>query len=184
MDRITVPLREIAREAGISADQAKYWVKLLGISPNIHGRIGYLDADESEKVKAMARLVVTGDNPKEAAAKVKGSVTDTAIIPQTKNDPLEEIRKVLMLLVEENRALRVEVSAMQKCLEFKKTEVLASIPVSDSPINPKKETPSPRSAPKVSPLVVKLPPVQRQLSTWESITLFFDDALGFIGLGG
>ena len=77
-----------------------------------------------------------------------------------------------------------DISSLQKALEFKKTEIPASIPVSDGPINTKKETPFPRSTPKVSPLVVKLPPVQRQLSTWESITLFFDDALGFIGLGG
>ena len=71
-------------------------------------------------------------------------VTDTAIIPQEKNDPLEEIRKVLMLLVEENRALRSEVSNLQKSLEFRKTEMPANTADSQDRINTQKEnTPAP-----------------------------------------
>lgn len=175
MDKITIPLREVAREAEISADQAKYWVKLLGISPKVHGRVGYLESDEVASLQKMARLIKEGANPKSAAEKVKGPAASVAMVSQPpKTDDLDEIRKALMLLVESNRAATEENRQMKEELRALRQENLAIQKLlTPPPITEKPKPPAPIRA-------VVLEPSQRNISFWESVTIGFDDIMGLV----
>lgn len=175
MDKITIPLREVAREAGISADQAKYWVRLLGISPKVHGRVGYLESDEAANIQKMAHLVKEGANPKNAAEKIKGPATAVALVPQPqKNDDLDEIRKALMLLVESNRAVTEENRLMREEIRSLRQESLVFQKLlTPPPIPVKPKLPAPIRAAVVESS-------QRNVSSWESLKTSLDDFRGFV----
>lgn len=127
--KILIALRETAKNAGITPAQAKYWVHLLGVFLVMKGRTGFLGAEDSQKITKMAGLVSGGLSPKEAALEISGVVHENALVPENsersgngfeilegKITGLEQqnvmIEKALMLLVEENKALRGEVSRL------------------------------------------------------------------------
>lgn len=105
---------------------------------------------------------------------LSASVVQSREMTPAKDDRIDGIEKSMLLLVEkmtalvtENAALRSEVSAMRQVLEYK--------PVSPA-ITEKKPQPVRTPAPIRA---VSLPPAQREMSMFESITSAFDDVLGF-----
>jgi len=122
MDKITIPLREIARETCITADQAKYWIKLLHIAPKIKGRVGYLESNEAAQLRTMAKLVAQGSNPKEAAAKITGITDENNIVVHEKNG-IEDLQKALMLIVEANKATLEENRQIKEAIQLMQQEV-------------------------------------------------------------
>lgn len=128
-EKILIALRETAKTAGITPAQAKYWVRLIGVCLVMKGRTGFLDVANSRKLVKMAELVAGGSSPKDAALQISGVVQGNSLMPVKQEQPgngfeiLEEriagldyrnsmIEKALMLLVEENKALRGEVSRL------------------------------------------------------------------------
>lgn len=128
-EKILIALRETAKTAGITPAQAKYWVHLIGACLVMKGRAGFLDMTDSQKLVKIAELVSAGSSPKDAALQVSGVVQGNSLMPvkqehsgngfeilEGKIAGLEQrnsmIEKALMLLVEENKALRWEVSRL------------------------------------------------------------------------
>lgn len=108
------PLQEVAKALGVTDNQVRYWLKIMGEQPLREGKLRFVNPETESRIQEMVGLIRQGTPPKEAAAKVKVSPTDTAIIPQEKDDPLEEVRKVLLLLVEENRQMKGHLVNMGK----------------------------------------------------------------------
>jgi len=73
-EKATIKFRDIARESNASADQVKYWIKLLRIRPQIRGRTGYLTQPEAALLREMIQRVGEGESPKEAAEVLTDSV--------------------------------------------------------------------------------------------------------------
>ena len=191
-------LTEAGRKLGVHPDTIRYWVKLLEIFPVKQSNVAYIPDDSLEKLKAMKNFIDQGIQAKEAAERVKGSpATETAIVKADRTGPLEELKNALLLVVEEmkgmreenkimrleNRALQFQVSSLQKTLEYKKEEEIAT------PTEPEKPLPiviSNQPAPIRAEIPRKIvdpvqkPQVQRELSIWESFTVFFDDMAGFV----
>jgi transposase-like protein len=175
------PLQEVAKALDITDNQLRYWLKLLGDEPVRTGKLRLVKPSTESRIQEMVEMIRQGTPPKDAAAKVNGSHQEAAIVttPSPGSDSLEEIKKVLLLLVEENRALRLEVSAMKTRLEYqapqesKTTEeekpLLVKVPDIPAPI-----------ALEVPRKVVEKPVVQRELSLWESVRFAFDDFAGLV----
>ena len=75
-------------------------------------------------------------------------------------------------MVDENRALRSEVSSLQNRIEYKPTAAAQHPAEAVTRMNPQREKPPARSAPKVQSQ-------NPELSLWESVRLYFDDLSGF-----
>lgn len=86
-----------------------------------------------------------------------------------------------------------DIGSLQKCLEYREKETPRQVkdappvmnnemPASvESPAKPEKmEHPAPIRERVTPPPAEKRPLVQRELSTWESVTVFLDDCLGFM----
>jgi len=127
-EKILVALRDVARKANITPAQAKYWVKLLGVVLVMKGRVGFLDEETSDRLLRMAGLVDGGMSPKAAAFEISGVVHERDLVPveaigqggvdelKDRLDRLEEknglVERALVLLAEENRALRGEMARL------------------------------------------------------------------------
>lgn len=57
-----------AGDAGITPDQARYWVKLLGLTVHKIGRNRCIDAHGVAQIREMGRMTAAGKTPQEAAA--------------------------------------------------------------------------------------------------------------------
>lgn len=163
------PLQDVAKTFGVTDNQLRYWLKLLEEKPVREGKLRFLSPETESRIQEMTGLIRQGTPPKEAAAKVKGSPVSVALVPHEKNDSLEEIRKVLMLLVDENRQMKEHMISMGKEVSTVRHENAALRGLLEAPR---------RSAPPVSPPVRKDPP--RELSLWESVQLSFNDCMGFL----
>jgi len=127
-EKVLIALLDVAKKAGITPAQAKYWVKLLGIILVMRGRTGFLEVADADNLGRMADLVAEGATPKDAALKIGGIVQEKDIIPgevsghagvgelKAKLDRMEQrnemIEKALLMLVEENRAIRKELGKL------------------------------------------------------------------------
>ena len=124
-EKILIALRDAAKKAGITPAQAKYWVKLLGIALVMRGRAGFLEVEAADNLLRMAGLVTGGVSPKNAAFEISGIVHEKEIIPiepdvigelKEKLERMEAknglIEKAILMLAEENRATRQEVTKL------------------------------------------------------------------------
>ena len=110
---ITLP--EAAEKIGATVDQLRYWVSLMEIESTRRGKCRYLAEEDVSRLHAMAELVQGGAAPKDAAAQVRTSPISAAIvIPQPENDVVGELKKAFLLMVEENRQMKL---AMNTVLE-------------------------------------------------------------------
>lgn len=100
MEEKNTRLRDVGRQAGITADQAKYWARLLGISPVVRSKVGYLSTREGAILSEMAQMVAGGATPKEAADKLTGSVP---VQPASKQ--LDSTSPSLVALAEQMKAM-------------------------------------------------------------------------------
>ena len=110
---ITLP--EAAETIGATVDQLRYWVSLMEIESTRRGKCRYLAEEDVSRLHAMAELVQNGTAPKDAAAQIRTSPVSAAIIiPQPENDVVGELKKAFMLMIEENRQMKM---AMNTVLE-------------------------------------------------------------------
>jgi len=110
---ITLP--EAAEKIGATVDQLRYWISLMEIESTRRGKCRYLAEEDVSRLHAMAELVQGGAAPKDAAAQVRTSPISAAIvIPQPENDVVGELKKAFLLMVEENRQMKL---AMNTVLE-------------------------------------------------------------------
>ena len=128
---------------------------------------------------------------------------DTEVVAGLKNQLTDKEREVVRLdnlltnllsQLEEERRQRGEdrirtdtilmkltndISSLQKALEYKATEEKATPAEKEKPLPVAiPEPPAPIRA-EVPRKVIQKPEVQRNLSTWESVTVFLDDLMGF-----
>ena len=134
-------LPECSRKAQTTPDRARYWLKLLGVETIKKGNVRYVPNAAADLLGNMARLVANGLPPAEAAKKAKDE-TPTEIAPVKDSEipgndaaRLEGIEKAMLamaeqmrVMVEENRFLRSEISALQKGIEFKGKDSPADTP--------------------------------------------------------
>lgn len=185
-DNLSLELKSLISDKA-THDQLKYWCKLLGVRPVVKARIAHITVAENEKLREMIVLISSGVTPKEAVRRL-GSVKEESghlvtWSPDLVSSELSELKKAVLsmaekmnVIIEENRALRSEVSSLQKCLEYRKPEPSTHTAVSESLITTRKEEPPRRSAPPIR--TATLNPA-RSLSLWESVQLYFNDISGF-----
>jgi len=109
-------ITQVAKENGISPDQARYWVKLLELDTHKIGRNRYLSAECADVIRQAANVVAEGKAPQEAAVILKELATVTVtekaqpLAKQTEefDSRLSGIERGMMLLVEEVKKLRQE----------------------------------------------------------------------------
>lgn len=120
-------LPEVARLLGVTVDQCRYWLTLLGIVISHQGRVRVIPEDVVETLGKVAELVKAGASPKDACMAVKGQPTDAQILPVTLpvtgspigelvnfRGQLEEIKKVMLLMAEQNQKTQEEVRALRQ----------------------------------------------------------------------
>jgi DNA-binding transcriptional MerR regulator len=117
-------LPDVARAAGATVDQLRYWLRLLGIEPVKEGKTRMVTPDDAEKLSNMARMVSGGVSPKEAAARIAAapvpSNASLALEP-TINTELAEMKKAMIEMAatfqRETAAMRAELTAIREKLE-------------------------------------------------------------------
>lgn len=117
----SIKLRDIARESNASADQIKYWIKLLRIKPKVRGRTGYLTQPEAALLKEMIQRVGEGESPKEAAEKLTDSIpvqssTATGESPSlvAVQESLTNMKDALWVMATELRRTHEKMAAMSR----------------------------------------------------------------------
>lgn len=179
-------LRELARQVGITPDQGKYWVKLLGIIPTIQGKAGFLNHEDSNLFREMAGVVKAGNTPKDAAViarqgKPGNQVTQSGKpenLPAPVAVQLSDVKNALLLLVEEHRQMKTFLATLSEENRSLKTEItslrcLLPAPLQKPIFKERENMPAPIRA-GVSE------PAQRTVSFLESVKLSFDDCMGFV----
>ena len=120
-------LPDVARSLRVTVDQCRYWLALLGITVSHKGRVRVISEDVFEQLAKVAELVKAGVTPKESVSAIKGAPVEGNVLPvisPVTSSPvgelvnfkgeLEEIKKVLMLMAEQNQKLQTEVSFLRK----------------------------------------------------------------------
>lgn len=120
-------LPEVARILGVTVDQCRYWLTLLGIVISHQGRVRVIPEDVVETLGKVAELVKTGIAPKSACMAVRSEVTEAQILPvnlPVTSSPigemvnfrgqLEEIKKVMLLMAEQSQKTQEEVKALRQ----------------------------------------------------------------------
>jgi len=126
----------VAVEAGVSPDQARYWITLLDLPTFKVGRNRCIDTTGVAKIKEMARLTLAGKTPQEAAALVTSKPEQAQVVPEASttavttpattalSTDLSEIRAAMLTLAqevktsrEENARLRDQVSRLVERLD-------------------------------------------------------------------
>ncbi|MBF0548892.1 MAG: MerR family transcriptional regulator [Candidatus Riflebacteria bacterium] len=119
-------LQEVSKDIGISTDKARYWLSLLEVPTEKKGRVIYLPIESIEKLSSMTCLVEEGFSPGEAAKRCKNTdvIVPVKITPEIKQldmmpffNRMEALEKAIMLLAEDNRDLKKDVSRLveQNC---------------------------------------------------------------------
>ena len=125
-EKATIKFRDIARESNASADQVKYWIKLLRIRPQIRGRTGYLTQPEAALLREMIQRVGEGESPKEAAEVLTDSVPvypldSSESSPSLVNiyETMGNMKEVLLVMATELRTTHEKMDIMtQRSLAF------------------------------------------------------------------
>lgn len=182
MSEKTLP--DVARDLGITNDKVRYWLSLLKAPVGKNGRVVMIPQESISLLSRMAGFVNDGFLPGEAAKRARGEAscvpvtvpiptTPPAISPEISNR-LESMEKAIMLLVDENRSLRGEVS------ELRKESAGLRLRLEAPPQEPQKPA-TPRTEPNLVVFrKIEEKPIQRDaVSAWEGIRLAFDDLLGF-----
>gem|GEM_PF-1219918 len=114
------PLPDVSKEAGITSDQARYWLTVLEIEPVKVGRVRHVSEDGAFQLVTMAKMVAEGKTPQQASAILKTA-------PAVKPEPLSpvhsensqilaevlEMKNVLIAVVGELKASRQESSLLR-----------------------------------------------------------------------
>lgn len=127
METVFKQLPEVARLLGVTVDQCRYWLTLLGIVISHQGRVRVISEDVVETLGKVAALVKTGIAPKSACMAVRSEITEGQIVPvnlPVTSSPiaelinfkgqLEEIKNVMLLMAEQSQKTQVEVMALRK----------------------------------------------------------------------
>jgi len=120
-------LPEVARILGVTVDQCRYWLTLLGIMISHQGRVRVIPEDVVETLGKVAELVKSGIAPKSACMAVRGQPTDAKFLPVTLpvtgspigelmnfRGQLEEIKNVMILMAEQSQKTQVEVMELRQ----------------------------------------------------------------------
>lgn len=120
-------LPEVARLLGVTVDQCRYWLTLLGIVISHQGRVRVIPEDVVETLGKVAGLVKAGASPKDACMAVRSEPSDAQILPVTLpvtgspigelvnfRGQLEDIKKVMLLMAEQNQKTQEEVRALRQ----------------------------------------------------------------------
>jgi len=117
-------LPSVARKLGVTVDQCRYWLSLLGITISHQGRVRIIHEDVVELLGKVAELVKTGTAPRNACMAVKREIGDADILPKDLsvtsaetldiNKQLEGIKKALLLIVEQNKKTQDEVGSLRQ----------------------------------------------------------------------
>lgn len=106
-------LADVARVSGITPDQARYWISLLGIETQKAGRNRLLSEHDAAQLEAMANMVAIGRTPQAAAAVLKSApilpAVPTAVSNNDSNLPavvagrFDFLEKAVLAMIEANR---------------------------------------------------------------------------------
>lgn len=120
-------LPEVARALGVTVDQCRYWLTLLGIVISHQGRVRVVPEDVVETLGKVAGLVKAGAAPKNACMAVRGEIEEAKILPvnlPVTSSPigeminfrgqLDEIKKVMLMMAEQNQKTQEEVKALRQ----------------------------------------------------------------------
>jgi DNA-binding transcriptional MerR regulator len=116
-------LQDVSKEVGVSTDKVRYWLSLLEVPTEKRGRVVYLPEESARKLTVMTSMVAEGFSPAEAAKRARGDAVMVPVavpttLPMTDPGPrLEALEKAVMLLVEENRAVRQDNAAIRVAVE-------------------------------------------------------------------
>lgn len=169
------PLPDVARNAGATVDQLRYWLRILEIKVTKQGKTRMVSAKAAEQLSSMAQMVRDGTSPKDAANHILSTPLPAAATPKTQELPivseLSEVKKVLMVMAETMNSMRSEMARMSEENRALRQETASLRTLFLPPAG------SPRGV--VTP-PAKREPVQRELSFLESCRLSFDDCMGFI----
>lgn len=122
MDSEMKELPEVARGLGVTVDQCRYWLNLLGITIGHRGRVRVVAPDVAEMLAKVAELVKDGVSPKDAVTAVKSAPTDATLLPVTGSPvggmavfkgQLEGIKDALLMLAKQNDSLHAEVAELR-----------------------------------------------------------------------
>lgn len=127
MDTEMKQLPEVARTLGVTVDQCRYWLSLLGITISHKGRVRIIAPDVVDLLAKVADLVKNGVAPKEACLTVKSAPVDAQVFPiaspvtglpvneiSALKGQLDGIKEALMMLADQNRNLHGEISALRE----------------------------------------------------------------------
>lgn len=151
MTSCVMALRRAAKELDITPDQIRYWIKSAGLRTEKRENVVYIAQEGFDSLQKIAGLVRDGVSPAEAIRQVK---VTAELVPMRAGDSLaphriEGIEKGLLLLAEENKALRQTIGTLVEEVrgireENRGLRALLSPPV--EPANPiipwKPETPA------------------------------------------
>lgn len=171
-------LPDIAREAGATVDQLRYWLRLLSIEVSKQGKTRMVSDESAGLLSNMARMVKEGTPPKEAATRLLASPI-VPIVPAATSDSREialvsevvDLKKALVLMAETMATMKADLSRLVEDNQELRREAAH---IHNLMIPPR------RSAPWSPPPVEKKIAVQRELSIIEAVRGYFDDCLGFL----
>lgn len=114
MTPCVMALRKAAKELEITPDQIRYWVKTAGLHTEKRENVVYISQEGFDSLQKITGLVRDGVSPAEAIRQVK---VTAELVPVKKEDSfspqrIEGIEKGLLLLAEENRALRQTIGTL------------------------------------------------------------------------
>lgn len=114
MTPCVMALRRVAKELDRTPDQIRYWVKSAGLRIEKREKVGYLSQESFDSLQKISGPVRDGVSPAEAIRHVKTSTELTPIKKEETLSPhwIEGIEKSLLLLAEENRALRQTIGVL------------------------------------------------------------------------
>lgn len=107
IEKVMVPLKDLATE-NATLDQLRYWLKLLGITPEVTRRIAYLTPEQAEQVTRMITAVTSGTSPREAAAKISPNPELLQPLQMSPADRVESLENAILKLAEEMCRARTE----------------------------------------------------------------------------
>lgn len=108
-------LPEAAENIGATVDQVRYWISLMQIESTRRGKCRYLAEEDVSRLRGMAAMVKGGTPPKEAAAISREQHTEAVVVPVPEAQPpalINDFQRALVLLAEENRAIKQTMGAI------------------------------------------------------------------------
>lgn len=169
------PLPDIARNAGATVDQLRYWLRILEIKVTKQGKTRMVSEESANQLSSMAKLVKDGMSPKDAATHILSTPLPPAATSENRElslvSEMSELKNVLVMMAETMSTMKAEMARLiedNRALRQESASIHALI------------LPPRRSAPWSPPPSEKRVAVQRELSIIEAVRGYFDDCLGFI----